>query len=92
MKKLKTKNEDAQKKRSGREVRGVNPEAGRESMVGKICERGFQRYDYSISKERFVVCKEDSGGATEQGLQEMRSERWEGVDERDKEIVVVRTS
>ena len=31
---------DAQKKRSGREVRGVSPEAGRESMVGKICERG----------------------------------------------------
>jgi len=30
MKKLKTKNGDAQKKRSGREVRGVSPEAGRE--------------------------------------------------------------
>ena len=40
MKKLKQKNGDAQKKRSGREVRGVSPEAGRESMVGKICERG----------------------------------------------------
>ena len=40
MKKLKQKNEDARKKRSGREVRGVSPEAGRESMVGKICERG----------------------------------------------------
>jgi len=37
MKKLKPKNGDAQKKRSGREVRA---EAGRESMVGKICERG----------------------------------------------------
>ena len=37
MKKLKTKKTgDAQKKRSGREVRGVSPEAGRESMVGKI--------------------------------------------------------
>jgi len=35
MKKLKTKNGDAQKKRSGREVRGVSPEAGRESMVVK---------------------------------------------------------
>jgi len=40
MKKLKPKNGDAQKKRSGHEVRGVSPEAGRESMVGKICERG----------------------------------------------------
>jgi len=37
----KTKNGDAQKKRSGREVRGVSPEAGRESMVEKICERGM---------------------------------------------------
>jgi len=35
MKKLKTKNGDAQKKRSGREVCGVSPEAGRESVVGK---------------------------------------------------------
>ena len=35
-----TQNGDAQKKWSGREVRGVSPEAGRESMVGKICERG----------------------------------------------------
>jgi len=40
MKKLKTNNGDAQKKQSGREVRGVSREAGRESMVGKICERG----------------------------------------------------
>jgi len=41
MKKLKTYNGDAhQKKRSGREVRGVSPEAGRESMGGKICGRG----------------------------------------------------
>jgi len=41
VKKLKTKeNGDAQKKQSSREVRGVSPEAGRESMVGKICERG----------------------------------------------------
>ena len=37
MEKLKPKTGDAQKKRSGREV---SPEAGRESMVGKICERG----------------------------------------------------
>jgi len=36
----KNKNGDAQKKRSGREVRRVSPEAERESMVGKICERG----------------------------------------------------
>jgi len=34
------KNGDAQKKRAGRQVRAVSPEAGRESMVGKICERG----------------------------------------------------
>jgi len=34
MKKLKPKNGDAQKKRSGREVRGVSPEAGRELMMG----------------------------------------------------------
>jgi len=40
MKKLNTKTGDAQKKRSGCEVRGVSPEAGRESMVGKISERG----------------------------------------------------
>jgi len=40
MKKLQTKNGDTPKKRSGREVRGVSPEAGRESTVGKICERG----------------------------------------------------
>ena len=40
MKKLKPKNGDAQKKWSGHEVRGVSPEAGRESMVGKICGRG----------------------------------------------------
>jgi len=40
MKKLKTKHGDAQKKGPGREVRGVSPEAGRESMLGKISERG----------------------------------------------------
>jgi len=40
MKKLKTKNGGDQKKWSGREVRGVSPDAGRESMMGKICERG----------------------------------------------------
>ena len=40
MKKLKPKNGDAHKKRSGREVCGVSPEAGRESMVGsKAAER-----------------------------------------------------
>ena len=31
------KNGDAQKKQSGRQVRGVSPETGRESVVGKIC-------------------------------------------------------
>ena len=35
MKKLKTQNGDAQKKRSSREVRGVSPEVGRESMGGR---------------------------------------------------------
>ena len=34
------KNGNAQKKRSGHEIRGVSPEAGRESMVEKICPRG----------------------------------------------------
>ena len=46
MKKLKTKKEMLRKKRSGREVRGVSPKAGRESMVGNICERG--RYYYYL--------------------------------------------
>ena len=36
----KNKSRYAEKKRSSHEVRGVSPEAGRESMVGKICERG----------------------------------------------------
>jgi len=36
MKKVKPKNGDAQKKRSSREVRGVSPEAGRESMGGRF--------------------------------------------------------
>jgi len=40
MKKLTTKNLDAQKKCSSHEVRRVSPGAGRESMVGIICERG----------------------------------------------------
>ena len=34
------KNREAQKKRSSHKIRVVSPEAGRESMVGKICERG----------------------------------------------------
>jgi len=40
MKKVKTKNGDAQKKQSSRKVRGISPEAERESKVEKICERG----------------------------------------------------
>jgi len=32
----KQKKQDAQKKRSGNEVRGVSPEAGRESVMGKF--------------------------------------------------------
>jgi len=31
---------DAEKKQSSNKVRGVSLEAGRESMVGKTCERG----------------------------------------------------
>ena len=31
---------DAQKKRCSHKVCGVNPEPGRESMLGKNCERG----------------------------------------------------
>ena len=40
MKELKTKNQDAQKKWSGHEVRVVSPEPENKSMVGKVCERG----------------------------------------------------
>jgi len=40
VKKPKIKNRDAQKKRPSQKVRGVSPEAGRESIVGKTCERG----------------------------------------------------
>jgi len=35
-----TKTRDVQKKRSSHKVRGVSPEAGREFMMGKICQRG----------------------------------------------------
>jgi len=38
--KTKNKNRDAQKKESSHKVRGVSPEVRRESMMGKICERG----------------------------------------------------
>ena len=54
MKKLKPKNGDAQKKRSDREVRGVDPEAGRESAVGKIFERGTS-WGGSERKELWLV-------------------------------------
>jgi len=40
MKRTKNENRDAQKKRPDQEVRGVSSKAGRESMVGKICEGG----------------------------------------------------
>jgi len=36
----KQKKRDAQKKRSSHKIRGVIPEAERESMVWKICESG----------------------------------------------------
>ena len=45
MKKLKTKNRDAQKKWSIHKVRGVSPEAGRESMVGKILRWEVLRWE-----------------------------------------------
>ena len=54
MKKLTTKNRDAQKKRSGREVRGVSPGAGRESMVGKICESGRLSTIDDVTKYRGI--------------------------------------
>jgi len=59
MKKLKPKNGDAQKKRSSCEVRGVSPEAGRESMVGKICERG--RYQQRLITEHYLNIIGDAG-------------------------------
>jgi len=38
----KTKKQDAEKKLYSHKVRGVSPEAGRKSMMGKICGRcGF---------------------------------------------------
>ena len=41
MKKLKTNNWDAHKKRSSNKVRGVSPKAEKEYiMVGKVCEKG----------------------------------------------------
>jgi len=40
MKRTKNRKQDGQKKWSSRKVRGVSAEAGRESVVGKICERG----------------------------------------------------
>jgi len=40
MKEIKTKNRDAQKVRTSHKVCVVSSEAGRESMVGRICERG----------------------------------------------------
>jgi len=41
MNKQKNKNRDAQKKRSNNKVCEVSPEAGTESMVKKIRERGW---------------------------------------------------
>jgi len=40
MKRTKNRKQDGQKKWSSRKVRGVSADAGRESVVGKICERG----------------------------------------------------
>ena len=55
IKNLKTKGRGVQKKRSGREVHGVSPEAGRESMVGKICERGSSWAGSESERELWMV-------------------------------------
>jgi len=55
MKNLKTKDRGAQKKRSGREVRGVSPDAGRESMVGKVCERARSSAGSERGRELWMV-------------------------------------
>jgi len=81
-------------KRSGREVRGVRPEAGRESMVGKICERG-RSWGGSERKRQGVIDSESDEltewgyvvgawtGRTETGTEMRLTERTE-VDSRDK--------
>ena len=43
-------------KRSSREVRGVSPEAGRESMEGKICGRGRFKFDQLLNSVK-LQCK-----------------------------------
>jgi len=63
--KLKTKNRHAQKKRSSHKVRGVSPESERESMVGKVCERGR----FWAGSERQGVMDGESGELT----------KWENV-------------
>jgi len=61
MKKLKTKNWDAQKKWSNHKVCGVSPEAWKESMVGKMCERGSFWAGNEIEREWNEVDRVNSG-------------------------------
>jgi len=65
---LKNKNWDARKKRSSDKVRGVSPEAGRESMVGKILwkEVGFEPGVHERERElREGVMDGESGQLTQ---------------------------
>jgi len=60
MKKLKTKSGDDQKKRSGREIGGVSPEAGREDTIGLRETLGSRAQIKSINIysyfEQIIVC------------------------------------
>ena len=53
MKKLKQKNGDAQKKRSGREVSGVSPEAGRESIRNPMTKQRPGHWSGSLLWDSF---------------------------------------
>ena len=48
MKKLRTKKTEMLRRNGPVVIRGVSPEAGRESMVGKICERGSCQPSVSV--------------------------------------------
>ena len=58
MNKQKNKNRDAQKKRSSNKVCEVSPEAGTESMVKKICERGWSWDGSEGERELWMVSGE----------------------------------
>jgi len=89
MKKLKTKNGDAQKKQSSREVRGVSPEAGRESMVGKIRERGRSWGGSERERELWmvrVVSWQSEKMWQEHEQAEQRQRGWNEVDWKNQEV------